>query len=139
MSTFYAFAADVVVAFHLAYVAFVVFGLALTIVGVFCSWAWVRNPWFRGAHLATIGIVVAEAWLSITCPLTTWENQFRRLAGEATYSGDFVGRWLHEVLYFDLPPWIFTLIYTAFGLAVIATWVFAPPRRRGRVTPRFGR
>ncbi len=134
MSTFYAVAADIVVAIHIAYVAFVVLGLLLTIVGVARNWGWVRNVWFRGVHLATIGIVVAEAWLGIACPLTTWENQLRRLAGEATYGGDFLGRWLHEILFFDLPPWIFTSIYTAFGLTVAATWYWAPPRRRGRVT-----
>ena len=130
MPTFYAFAADLVVAFHFAYVAFVVFGLLLTLLGVVRGWRWVRNPWFRGIHLATIGIVVAEAWLGITCPLTTWEKQLRRLAGEASYGGDFLGRWLHEILFFELPPWIFTLIYTAFGLAVLMTWLLAPPRRR---------
>jgi hypothetical protein len=113
-------------------VAFVVFGLLLTLVGVARRWQWVRNPWFRGVHLATILIVVAEAWLGIVCPLTNWEQQLRRLAGQTTYRGDFVGRWLHEVLFFDLPPWAFTTIYTLFGLAVIATWVFAPSRRRSR-------
>lgn len=129
MLTFYAFAADAVVAVHVAYVAFVVVGLLLTIAGAIRGWRWVRNPWFRGVHLAMIGIVVAEAWLGITCPLTAWEKQLRRLAGESTYGGDFLGRWLHEILFFDLPPWIFTLIYTAFGLAVAATWYFAPPRK----------
>lgn len=130
MRTFYAIAADLVVAFHFAYVAFVVFGLLLTLAGVARGWRWVRNPWFRGIHLATILIVVAEAWLGIVCPLTTWEQQLRRLAGQTTYGGDFVGRWLHEVLFLEFPPWVFTTIYTLFGLTVLATWVFAPPRRR---------
>ncbi len=130
MRTFYAIAADLVVAFHFAYVAFVVFGLLLTLIGIARGWRWVRNPWFRGIHLATILIVVAEAWLGIVCPLTTWEQQLRRLAGQSTYGGDFVGRWLHEVLFLELAPWVFTTIYTLFGLAVLATWVFAPPRRR---------
>ena len=130
MTTFYALAADLVVVFHFAYVAFVIFGLLLTLVGVARGWRWVRNPWFRGVHLATILIVVAEAWLGIVCPLTSWEQQLRRLAGQSSYRGDFVGRWLHEVLFLDFPPWVFTTIYTLFGLAVVATWVFAPPRRR---------
>jgi hypothetical protein len=135
MTTFYAFAADAVVAFHVAYVAFVVLGLLLTLLGIARGWRWVRNVWFRGAHLATIGIVVAEAWLGITCPLTTWEKQLRRLAGESAYTGDFLGRWFHEILFFDLPPWIFTLIYTLFGLSVLATWVFAPPRKSPNAEP----
>lgn len=135
MPTFYAAVADLVVAAHVAYVAFVVLGLLLTLAGIARRWEWVRNPWFRGMHLATILIVVAEAWLGIVCPLTTWEKRLRRLAGQATYGGDFVGRWLHEALFFDLPPWAFTLIYTAFGLAVLATFVFAPPRRRRPTAP----
>jgi hypothetical protein len=134
MPTFYAVAADLIVAAHFAYVAFVIVGLLLTLIGIARRWEWVRNPWFRGVHLATILIVVAEAWLGIVCPLTSWEKQLRQLAGQASYRGDFVGRWLHEILFFDVPPWAFTLIYTAFGLAVLATFVFAPPRRRKRVT-----
>ncbi len=53
--------ADLIVVTHAAYVCFVVFGLAAVLVGVVLRWKWVRNPWFRGIHLAAIGIVVAEA------------------------------------------------------------------------------
>ncbi len=137
MTTFYAIAADLVVAVHSAYVTFVALGLLLTLVGIALRWEWVRNPWFRGVHLATIVIVVAESWIGMTCPLTTWEKRLRQLAGQSSYGGDFVGRWLHEVLFFELPPAAFTLLYTAFGLAVLLTFVLAPPRRR-RVTRRFG-
>jgi hypothetical protein len=132
MKAWYAFAADCVVAAHFASVAFVVFGLLAVVAGGVRGWRWVRNPWFRVVHLATILIVVIESWLNITCPLTTWENALRRLAGESTYGGDFVGKWLHDVLFFQLSPMAFTIIYTAFGLAVLASWVFVPPRRRSK-------
>jgi len=51
-------------------------------------------------------------------------------AGEATYSGDFLGHWAHELLFYDGPAWVFTIIYAAFGLLVVTTFVLAPPRRR---------
>lgn len=132
MKTLYAVAADLVVAAHFAYVGFVVLGLLLTLTGIASRWEWVRNPWFRGVHLAMILVVVAESWFGVTCPLTTWEKDLRRAAGQASYGGDFVGRWLHEVLFFELPPAVFTAIYMAFGVLVLATFVLAPPRwRRG--------
>lgn len=137
MMTFYAVAADLVVAAHVAYMAFVVGGLAVVLAGAARGWGWVRNPWFRGVHLATILVVVAESWLGIACPLTVWEKRLRRISGQAAYGGDFVGRWLHDLLFFDLPPAAFTLAYTAFGLAVLAAFVFAPPRRP-QLTSRSG-
>lgn len=126
----YAIAADLVVAAHFAYVAFVILGLLVVAIGGLRGWQWVRNLWFRTAHLAAIAIVVAESWLGITCPLTTWENALRRRAGQETYRGDFIGTWLHDVLFFELAPDAFTTLYTAFGAAVLASWVFVPPRWR---------
>ena len=80
-------------------------------------------------HIAAIGIVVAEAWLGIVCPLTRWENELRLLGGEAGYEGTFVSHWLRAFLYWDAPAWVFTAAYTAFFLLVVATWVWVPPRR----------
>ena len=70
-------------------------------------------------HLAMIGFVVAEAWCDIVCPLTTWENQLRSLAGDTTYEGDFIANFLHDALFFEAEPWVFTLAYSLFGLAVL--------------------
>jgi hypothetical protein len=128
MNIFYRLAADVIVIFHLAYVAFVVVGLLAILLGVACRWGWVRNFWFRSLHLAAILAVVAEALWGITCPLTVWEQQLRTLAGQATYQGDFIAAVVHRLLFFDFEPWIFTLCYTLFGLAVLATFAWAPPR-----------
>ena len=66
--------ADVVLLLHFAIVVFVVGGLVLIIVGNMCGWHWVNALWFRLAHLSAIGIVAAESWLGITCPLTTLES-----------------------------------------------------------------
>jgi hypothetical protein len=132
MELAYKLLADVLVVVHFAYVGFVIGGLLLTLAGYVRGWRWVRNVWFRGVHLAMILIVVAEAWLGIACPLTVWEKSLRRLAGATTYRGDFLATFVHDVLFFDLPPWVFTAIYTAFGVLVVLTLILVPPRRRAR-------
>jgi len=62
---FYLLLADVFLLVHVLFVAFVVFGLVLIIVGKFLSWSWVRNPWFRWGHLLGIGIVVVQSWFGV--------------------------------------------------------------------------
>lgn len=126
--TLYHFLADGVLVAHIAFVGFVVIGLLLILLGGVRRWSWVRNRWFRRAHLAAIGIVVVQAWLGIVCPLTTLEMFFREKAGDATYQGTFIAHWLHRLLFFDAPLWVFTVCYTAFALAVIASWWFVRPR-----------
>jgi len=132
MPVLYKLAADLVVVVHFGYVSFVLVGQVLILLGVMCRWRWVRNPWFRWLHLGAISIVVAESLLGIVCPLTTWESWLRREAGEATYSGDFLGHWAHELVFYDAPPWVFTVAYSIFGLLVVGTFLLAPPRRAGR-------
>lgn len=132
MPLLYRALADVVVALHLGYVAFVVAGQLLILVGILRGWEWIRNQWFRGVHLAAIAIVVIESLLEITCPLTTLEQHLRTLAGKATYRGDFIGNCVHDLLFFDCAPQIFTVIYTLFGLLVVVTFLLAPPRRKPR-------
>jgi hypothetical protein len=124
----YSAAADAVLITHLAFVAFVILGLFLVLVGGPCRWQWVRNPWFRFAHLAGIGLVVVQAWCGVICPLTTLEMHLRERAGDATYHGTFVAHWLQRVLYFEAPPWVFAGCYTLFALAVIGSWWMVRPR-----------
>ncbi len=124
--------ADFIVVFHATYFSFVVFGLPLTLLGIAFRWGWVRNFWFRSLHLAAIGFVVLEEFVGMTCPLTDWEKQLRRMAGEGSYAGDFIGYWAHRLIFYDAPDWVFTALYIGFGLAVLATFVLAPPRWPGR-------
>lgn len=124
----YRIAADLILLTHVLFVAFVVLGLLLILAGRPLGWAWVRNPWFRLAHLAGIGVVVLQAWLGIICPLTTWEGALREKAGDAVYSGAFVAHWLEELLYYQAPPWVFTVAYTVFGGLVGLSWYWVRPR-----------
>jgi hypothetical protein len=129
-TSLYQLLADLVLSLHVAVVLFVVGGLVLILVGNWRGWRWVNSWWLRVAHLAAIGVVVAEAWLGYVCPLTTLEMALRRKARAATYEGSFLEHWLQNLLYYDAPPWVFTLAYTIFGLAVATTWICLPPRRR---------
>ncbi len=124
----YRLLADAVVVVHAGFVAFVVFGLAAILLGAVLNWGWIRNFWFRIAHLTAIGVVVVQALCGVICPLTILENWLRRGAGEATYPGSFVAYWAHHLLFYDAQPWVFTVGYCLFGAAVLATLFFCPPR-----------
>jgi len=118
--------ADVVLIVHFAFVLFVVGGLALTWIGAAAGWRWVRNFLFRAAHLAAIVLVAAEALAGIWCPLTLWEAQLRGERAEKS----FIAHWIHRVLYYDFPEWVFTIAYVAFAAAVAATWYFVRPLKK---------
>jgi hypothetical protein len=126
--TFYLAAADALLFTHFLFVIFVVFGLLLILLGRAFSWYWVRNPWFRFAHLAGIAVVVLQSWLGTICPLTTWEMELRTQAGNAVYTGSFIAHWLGELLYFQAPAWVFVVSYTTFGLLVVLSWFWVRPR-----------
>jgi hypothetical protein len=126
----YAFLADTVVAIHLAYVSYVLFGQLAILVGVLMRWRWARNPWFRWTHLTAILIVAIETIFNWQCPLTRWEHQLRHLAGQEAAEGTFIGQLLHDLMFFNGPQWVFNACYLCFAVIVLGTFVLAPPRRR---------
>ncbi len=126
----YLLAADLLLFGHVMFVIFVVFGLALILLGKLLDWNWVRNPWFRFAHLGAIGIVVLQSWVGVFCPLTRWEMAFRARAGDVVYAGSFISHWLESILYFHAPAWAFTTCYTIFGALVVASWFWVRPHHR---------
>jgi hypothetical protein len=69
-----------------------------------------------------------QTWWEAICPLTTWEQQLREKAGEASYAGGFVAHWLHELLFYDAPNGVFTVCYTAFAGLALLSWLLVPPR-----------
>lgn len=131
-STLLLLLADVILILHALFVAFVVLGLFVVYVGSLLNWQWVRNRAFRIMHLCAIGYVVIQAWLGVVCPLTTWEMGLRAEVGVATYSGSFIQYWLHSLLYFTLPEWVFVVVYTLFGSLALASWFVVRPNARFR-------
>ncbi len=123
-------AADAVLLLHATFVLVVISGLVLVLVGKALNWSWIRNWWFRVSHLAAIGIVVAQAWLGVICPLTTLEMWLRRQSGDAIYAGTFISHWLESILYYRAPAWVFAVCYTMFAVLVALSWVWVRPRQR---------
>ena len=126
----YQLLADAVLVLHFGVVVFVVGGLVVVAAGNWLGWRWVNRWWFRLAHLAAIGIVVAQAWLGQLCPLTTLESWLRVQAGESGYTKSFIEHWLQRVIFYEAPFWVFTLAYTVFAVLVIGAWWYFPPTRR---------
>lgn len=118
--------ADVLVVVHFCIVAFVVGGLVFVWVGAPLGWRWIRNPWFRYLHIGAIGFVAAQALLGMACPLTVWEDMLR--GGVRPES--FVARWMHRLLFYRAPEWVFTAVYLLWALATLVTLRLVPPRRR---------
>lgn len=111
-------AADGVVILHFAFIVFVGFG-------AFLSLRWKQAAWLH---------VPAAAWGAAielgrgACPLTPLEQQFRRAAGEAGYSGGFVEHYLLPVIY---PPglepglqWVLGILVIVANIAIYAWVVF---------------
>ena len=119
---FYQVLADAILVLHFSFVVFVVLGCLAILAGPLFRWQWIYQRWFRWLHLAAIGIVVLQAWLGRLCPLTIWESELRRRAGQAGYEASFVQHWLQQLLYYDFPPWVFGIAYTVFGAVVLALW-----------------
>jgi hypothetical protein len=123
--------ADIVLTLHAAVVLFIVGGLVLIFLGNRAGWRWVNGRWFRLAHLGAIGIVVAQAWLGLDCPLTTLEVWLRGPGEMGDHPDGFIAYWLGRLLYYRLPAWVFVLAYSLFGALVMLAWWRYPPARRG--------
>jgi polyferredoxin len=116
--------ADAILVVHFGIVLFIIGGLLAVWLGAALGWRWVRNPWFRYAHLAGIAYVAGEALIGVACPLTVWEAIAR---GDAP-AESFVGRWVRALLFYRAPEWLFAIVYVAWALATLATLWLVPPR-----------
>jgi hypothetical protein len=118
--------ADALLVLHFLIAAFIVGGLVLTWAGAAAGWRWVRNPWFRYAHLAAIVFVAGEGLLGVACPLTVGEDLLRG----GVRPGSFVGRWVRALLYYEVPQSTFTVLYVLWAAATVVTLWRVPPRRK---------
>jgi hypothetical protein len=102
----YRIAADLVVALHFLFIAFVVGGGFLT-------WRWPRLAWVHVPVAAWGALIEFAGWI---CPLTPLENSLRRAAGEAGYPGGFIEHYIIPIVY---PPGLNTGIQVALGVSVL--------------------
>ena len=89
MTTVFALLAGLVVAIHLAFVAFAALGALLAF----------RRPRVVWVHLPCVAWAAFIELSGRICPLTPLENDLRSMAGLDAYSGDFVARYVFPVLY----------------------------------------
>lgn len=122
-------AADLLLIAHLGVAAFIVAGFVMIPIGGWLRWRWVRQRGLRLAHLGGIVFVALEAIAGFACPLTVWEDWLR---GRPIGESGFIERWVGGLLYWDLPPAVFTATYLACGVLALALWRWVPPQPRPR-------
>ena len=121
--------ADAILALHVGIVVFVVGLLPLVLLGGALGWRWVRHFGLRLTHLGLMVFIAVQAWLGQLCPLTVWEQDLRRIAGQGSYGESFIEHWLSRLLYWEAPWWVFLVAYTAFALLVALAWWWVRPGR----------
>ena len=119
--------ADVVVVFHLAFIAFVLVG------GVLVIWRH-RVAWL---HLPAVVWAAYAEFTSTICPLTPLENGLRLRAGQSGYEAGFVEHYLMPIIY---PPGLTSNVQLILGAIVVAVniafyaIVWQRSRQRGAMT-----
>lgn len=118
----YRFLADAVLIIHLLFIGFVIFGGLLAL----------RSPWITLVHIPA---ACWGAFIELTgglCPLTVMEVEFRRIAGDAGYSGSFIEHYLLHVIYpagltrdiqFWLAGFVILINVAIYGNLVYRLWV----------------
>ena len=85
----YSFLADLMVVFHLVFILYVIAGALLIT-------KWAKTLWL---HLPSCFWGMTVEFTGWICPLTPWEIQLRRLAGEEGYTGSFIEQYLIPIIY----------------------------------------
>lgn len=115
---------DVTVAFHFAFLVFVVAGGFLV-----RRYRWVAIPHL----LAAAWGVYVEAMPGLICPLTPLENEFSLRAGGAGYQGGFIEHYLVPIIYPEgltrTVQWVLAAAVIVINVAVYS-WTWRTARRR---------
>ena len=85
----YSFLADLLVVFHLVFIFYVIAGALLI-------FKWPKTLWLHIPACFWGMTVEFTGWI---CPLTPWEIQLRRLAGEEGYIESFIEHYLIPIIY----------------------------------------
>jgi hypothetical protein len=117
--------ANGIVVAHLLIVLFIVGGVPVVFLGAAFHWRWVRYWTWRLVHLGAILFVAAEPLIGIACPLTVLEDSLR---GGHQHAG-FIERFIHPVMFYQAPTWVFTTAYLAYAALVLVTLFVVPPVR----------
>ena len=117
-------AALAILTLHLAIIAFNVAGCLLIPIGAWRRWRWVREFWWRLAHLLSLAVVALQASLGSACFLTIWQGD----VSGTSHVQPLIAGWINRLIYWPLPLWVFAVAYAVVFVYVIALWIFVRPR-----------
>jgi hypothetical protein len=116
----YSALAAVILALHLLFILWVVFGVAVTR----------RRPLLRWLHLGCLVWGLLIEILPWTCPLTWAENWLETQAGIAPYHGGFLLHYLDALVYPNIPPDLLTGLGVAVCVFNLGIYALRFHRRR---------
>ena len=106
----YDIAADIVVAFHFAWILFLIGG---AIIGR-------QVRWVMWTHTAALGYSVLLQIFSWICPLTYLEVWLRSRGGRESYAGSFIAHYLERLVYLEIPQgWLFLITLIVIGTSAV--------------------
>lgn len=112
--------AALILAVHLAVIAFNLFGLIAVPLGAWRGWRFVHRPVWRVLHLISLAATALQAALGKACFLTMWQAAAE---GEGTPE-PLIMSWLNAMIYWPLPIWVFAVAYLLlFAYALALLWV----------------
>ena len=117
---------QLVLGVHLLVIAFNVLGLTAIPLGAALNWRWVRIRWWRLLHIASWAVVALQAVLGRACFLTLWQDSLTGGGPEPP----LIMRFVNSLIYWPLPIWVFSAIYLALFVTVIALWWLVRPAPR---------
>jgi uncharacterized protein DUF2784 len=116
----YSALAAAILALHLLFILWVVFGVTVTR----------RRPVLRWLHLGCLVWGVGIELLPWTCPLTWAENWLETRAGIAPYQGGFLLHYLDALVYPNIPPGLLTGLGVAVCVFNLGIYAMRFHRRR---------
>jgi hypothetical protein len=116
----YSALASAILALHLLFILWVVFGASVTR----------RRPVLRWLHLGYLVWGMLIEILPWNCPLTWAENFLEARAGVAPYQGGFLLHYLDALVYPDVPPGLLTGFAVAVCVVNLGIYAVRFHRRR---------
>jgi hypothetical protein len=121
------FFAQAILAVHVLIIGFNVAGLVVIPLGAWLGWRIVRIAWLRLLHLALLAVVAGQVLAGRACILTIWQNDFSGAGQAAT---PLIMGWVDHLIYWNLPLWVFAVIYSLVFLYVLLLTMLVPFGRR---------
>ncbi len=125
--------ADTVLFLHVVIVAFNVFGLIAIPVGAWRGWVFVRIFWWRAVHVGLLAMVALQALFGRACFLTLWQYSLEERSRGRAATVPLIQSWVEMLIFWQLPLWVFTVLYVLVVIYAGLLWYWIPPRRNPRM------